>query len=296
VRIKIILTTTLGIALWLQLGCGASRQTAYLQDSQPAAAAADDAALQGLRDQAEAAWQGREDPAKLKEAIGLYEQLLAARADDRELLARLSRAYYFLGNAYLSDKDEVLAAFDKGARYGEQAMAVNAEFKQALAGGADDETALKHLTKDDVAGLYWAYSNLGKWSVLMGFTTVLKYKNKLKRFIDRVAELDPEFFHGAADRGLGAYFAKAPEFAGGDLDKAKTHFTRSLNLAPDYLGTKVLIAEYWATKKQDKEMYKKLLGEVLAADPNSLPDIVPEQKAEQKNAQKLLDEMDERFE
>ncbi|MFH1808658.1 MAG: TRAP transporter TatT component family protein [Pseudomonadota bacterium] len=289
----------MGFVLAAQLGCGASRQTAYLQDSADAKTpegASDETALQSLHDQAEAAWQAREDTAKLREAIALYEQVLTKKSDDRELLTRLARAYYFLGNGHLTEKDEVLAAFDRGARYGEQAMALNTEFKKAVAGGADDDEALKHLTKDDVGGLYWAYSNLGKWSVLMGFTTVLKYKNKLKRFIDRVTELDPSFFYGAADRGQGAFYAKAPDFAGGDLDKAKTHFTRSLNIAPDYLGTKVLIAEYWATKKQDKDMYQKLLKEVLEADPASLPDIVPEQKAEQKNAQKLLDEMDDRFE
>jgi tetratricopeptide (TPR) repeat protein len=131
--------------------------------------------------------------------------------------------------------------------------------------------------------------------VAKGFTTVLKYKNKLKAFVDRVVELDPQFFHGAGDRGLGAFYAKAPSFAGGDLGKAHQHFTRSLEIAPNYFGTKLLIAEYYATKKQDKTLYTKILQEVLAADPKVIPEIAPEQMADQVKAQRLLDLTEDKF-
>ncbi len=279
------------------LGCGETRKTAYLEDQKAAKApATEEAAGDDLKTQADAAWEGRGEKAQLEEAIKLYEQMIAANPADRDSLARLARGYYFLANGHLSDEAAIIEAYDKGAGYGEQAMATNAAFKKAIADGEPDEKALKLLTKDEAPGLYWAYSNLGKWAVAKGFTTVLKYKNKLKAFVDRVVELDPQFFYGAGDRGLGAFYAKAPSFAGGDLGKAHQHFTRSLEIEPNYLGTKLLIAEYYATKKQDKKLFTKILQEVIDADPSVLPDIVPEQKADQEKAKRLLALVEDKFE
>lgn len=290
------------------MSCGQSRKSAYLADqnnnTQDAKTSAGDsqgattatADSEALMAQAEEAWAARDDQAKLEQAIALYEKILANDPTQRAILVRLSRAHYFLANGHLKEHEAIIAAYDKGARYGEQAMGLNAAFAKAVKDGVKDEEALKLLNKEDAGGLYWAYSNLGKWAVAKGFTTVLKYKNKLKRFIDRVIELDPNYFYGAGDRGIGAFYAKAPSFAGGDLGLAKKHFAKSLEIAPDYFGTKVLIAEYWATKSQNKSAFKKALSEVLAADPTVLPEIIPEQKAEQRNAQRLLDQIDDLFE
>lgn len=305
VRKRVLFPVLFGVASMLWIGCGGSRKTAYLQDQKGQATpppAGDDGSdsADDLRASAEEAWQGREDLGKLKEAIALYEKIVAQEPSDQATLTRLSRAYYLLANGHFTDLEQQLAAFDKGAGYGEQAMALNAAFRKAVESGKSDTEALKLLEKEDVGGLYWAYGNLGKWSVAKGFTTVLKYKNKLKAFIDRVVELDEDYFHGAGHRGLGAYYAKAPSFAGGDLKKARHHFDRSLAIAPDYLGTKNLIAEYYYPKLQSedpkaKEKCAAILGEILSADASALPDIVPEQKLEQAYAQRLLDGIDEKF-
>jgi hypothetical protein len=57
----------------------------------------------------------------------------------------------------------------------------------------------------------------------------------------------------------------------------------------------VLWAEFYCTKTQDKDLYKKLLEEVIAADPNVDPEIVAENKIEQAKAKKLLAAIDDQF-
>ena len=86
-----------------------------------------------------------------------------------------------------------------------------------------------------------------------------------------------------------------PGFAGGDLEKSQIHYDVSLEKAPYYLGTKVLMAENLSVKQDDEEKFKKLLEEVLAADPNVNPEIAPEMKIEQEKAKELLDNIDEYF-
>ena len=110
-----------------------------------------------------------------------------------------------------------------------------------------------------------------------------------------VTEKDPDFFYGGPPRYWGAYYSIAPSFAGGDVELARQKYEESLKIAPDYLGTRVLMADTYATKVQDRDLYVRLLTEVLEADPTVLPDIVPEQKVEQEKAKDMLDQADERF-
>ena len=278
--------------LFLACGCGASRQTAYLAD----AASAKSVVAGATETTAKQLWDERENPAKLRQALELYEQLAKAQPTRRDLLERLSRGYYLLAYGYETEEEKILAAYDAGARWGERILGLSSRFKERIAASAKDYEALDVTTKEDVAGVYWAYANLGKWAVLKGFTTVLRYKSKLKAFVDRAHELDPSYYHAAADRGLGAFYAKAPSFAGGDLKKSRAHFDSALKIAPGYFGTKMLMAEYYAVKTQDRKLFERLLDEVIKGDPNALPDVVPIQKVDQRKARDLLATADELFE
>jgi len=288
------------LAALFVVACGASRKQAYTEDAKPtatAAAAATATMSPAEREtQAAFAWEKREDVDMLKKALELYEDVAKASPNSAAVLERLSRGYYLLATGYLKDRDAQLAAWDRGASFGERILGLNPEFRKKFEAGAKDYEALDVATKEDVAGIYWAYANLGKWSVTKGFTTVLKNKSKLKGFIDRVTELDPNFYYGAGDRGLGAFYAKAPRFAGGDPKKARAHFEKSLKITPGYLGTKTLMAEYLAVKTQDRELFDKLLNEVVAADVNAIPEIVAMQKVEQARAKDLLAKADDLFE
>jgi tetratricopeptide (TPR) repeat protein len=285
----------------LVASCGASRQSAYLTTGGEAAKeekakeAGKEAPKADLEQEAEAHWEKRGSVGDLWKAMHLYKQIVKTNPS-RKAFARLARGYYLLGYGYLKKKEEVLAAYDEGAKWGERIMGLSPKFSKKIAAGEKDYKALSVAKKEDVPGIYWAYVNLGKWSVLQGFTTVLANKSKLKAFIDKVTELDDKYYYAAGDRGLGAYYAKAPSFAGGDLEKSEKHFKKCLSIAPNYLGTKVAMAEFYAVKKQDKKLFKKLLDEVIAADVNVIPEIVPIQTIEKRKAKELLAKMDDLFE
>ncbi len=283
--------TLLLLAACTALGCGAKRNMAYLE--QPGAGQAADAAILS---QAQEAWNAREDRNSLQEAMTLYAKLVEQDPNNRGHMEILARGYYLLGVGHADSQEELLAYYDAGARWGERILGLNDAFRACVEAGSKDYQCLEHATAEDVPGIYWAYSNHGKWAVAMGFATVLKHKNKLKAFIDRVYELDPDYYYAAADRGLGAYYAKAPSFAGGDLDLARKHFEESLAAAPDYFGTKVLMAEYYCVKTQDKQLFTQLLTEVSQGDPEIYPDVVAIQKLEQQNARDLLAKADDFFE
>jgi len=174
-----------------------------------------------------------------------------------------------------------------------------------MAQGAKHADAIKLAPKEAVPAMYWYSTNLGKWAAGKGFATVLKYKDDIKATMDHVKALDEMYFYAGPWRYFGAYEARTAGIAGGDLGRSKEDFQKAVQMAPNYLGTKVLWAEFLCVKQQKDEdgdgqndgkvQFKKLLDEVIAADANVDPDIAAENAIEQQKAKKLLAKIDDLF-
>jgi hypothetical protein len=155
------------------------------------------------------------------------------------------------------------------------------------------EEAIKVVGKEGLEAMYWYAVNLGKWSRAKGLATLLGNKDRVKGVLTRVLELDETFFHGAPHRYFGAYYSLLP--VGRDLEKSRQHFEKSLAIAPGYAGTKVLMAETYAVKKQDRALFDKLLDEVLAMPEGAIPGLEPETRVEKQKARELKGQADDLF-
>jgi tetratricopeptide (TPR) repeat protein len=284
------------VVLWVSAlaACGPARKAAWEQPvsaSAPTAHASSEN-VPSLQEQASAAWAQREDRAHLEQAIVLWEQITQIEPQDAASLTSLARAYYLLADGHMrlnNQEDLMLGTFEKGVLAGERAlMALSPAFAEAVKTGTKVEVALQSMPSTAQASMYWYATNLGKFAILKGFTTTLFYKERIFSVMQRVMQIDETFYYGAPHRYFGAYYAKAPAFAGGDPNKSKEHFTKALQIAPDYLATKVLYAEYYATKTENKELFTELLKDVEKADPTALVEIIPEQHMEQEKAKRLL--------
>ncbi|HEY0709623.1 MAG TPA: TRAP transporter TatT component family protein [Polyangia bacterium] len=278
----------------LVASCGTGRQSQW--QTTPATVAAT-ASVPPSGD-AEADWNNRGDQAALERAIATWEAQVAAKPDDGEALARLSRAYYVLADGHLrtlGPKDQrYLGAFEKGTAAGERALAaLSPAFKEKVTRDEKVEEAIKVVGKEGLSAMYWYAVNLGKWSRAKGIAALLGNKDRVKGVLERVLALDETFFHGAAHRYFGVYWALLP--VGRDLDKSRTHFERSLAIAPNYVGTKVLMAEAYAVKKQDRALFSKLLAEVQAAADDAIPELAAETRFEKAKARELEAKIDELF-
>lgn len=258
-------------------------------------------AIQGdaraLIEEADKYWENRLNRADLDRAIALYLEAAQRDPENVELFTRLSLAYYFLAEAHSgNDKDAQLAAYNEGAQWGERALGIHPEFRRLVEEeGVKPEDAFYVLDKRYIGALYWSASNLGKWAKKKGIIAALSLRSRGIRAMERCLELDETYFYGAPHRWLGTYYAVIPAFAGGDLEKSQYHFERSLAIEPNYFATRVLRAENYAPKVNDRQLFESDLHYVLNTDPEVLPDIVPEQKVEQEKAKKLLAEIDDLF-
>lgn len=289
-------------AVWMSAalavsGCATTYEAKW--DEKPAATAASETdALIAATAEGDAAWDARADKAKLQEAITKWEAAFE-KGGTGELAAKLARAHYLLGDGYYAlenNQEGRDAEYQKGLDWATRALKLSApEFTKAMTEGKKHAEAITLAPKEAVPAMYWYATNLGKWAATKGFATRLRYKDDIKATMLHVKALDENYFYAAPWRYFGGFEALTAGLAGGSLEKSEENFKKSVELAPAYLGTKVLWADYLCTKKQDKETFKKLLEEVIAADAKADPAIEPENNIEQQKAKKLLAEIDEKF-
>lgn len=290
----------LALAILVPVGC-AGRKAVWKDEPTDTAKAPSDGQAAADAGTATAAgdehWAKRTDPASVRAALAEWEKVAEADPSNLGVMVKLTRGHYFLADGYLrGDEKEYLATMDKAVKWGERAMvAASPDFEAKMRDGGKIPEAVKVVSKEGVPAMYWYASALGKWAKKKGFAVLLGQKDNVKATMDRCLELDPSFYYGGPHRYFGAFYAIAPPFAGGDLEKSKVHFNKSLEIEPNYVGTKVLWAAELSVKQQDEDAFVELLNEVLAVPDDAIPELAPEIMVEKAKAKELLAQQDDLF-
>ncbi len=275
------------------LACG-PKSTATSSETSVAAAQADAGAA--VLEQADALWEERGDEAKLTEALDKYAAVVAA-GPNRHALIRLTRGWYFYGDAFATEKDVKVERWTKALEYGNQCIELNAEVSSQLKSGAKPKDAIQAATVEDVGCIYWTATALGKWGKIQSLSKTLKHLPTVKAYVTKADALDPSYYHYGPARYWGAYYAALPSFAGQDLDKSAQFFEAAIKAAPYYLPTRVLRAEYLAVSTQNVKQFDADLDHVINTDPNLRPDagITPENIKDIEKAKALVAKRHELF-
>jgi tetratricopeptide (TPR) repeat protein len=285
----------------LAAGCGSTRETAW--DTTSESVQLDDAAraqVAQLMATAKAAWAKRDDPAQAKAAIDAWTKASEIDPKNAEALNELTHAIYFYADCHLRFDEDNPEAYknmhEQGTRAAERALsAMSPAFADKMAAGELIENAISVLNADAVPALYWRSSNLGRWATLESFATLLSYKDEIRAIMEFCLDEYPTYFYQGPDRYFGVFYAKAPSFAGGDMKKSAAHFNIAIQAHPNYYGTRILMAEEWAVKEDNRPLFEELVNYVLNGDPNAIPEIVPEALCEKRKAKKLMSEIDDIF-
>jgi hypothetical protein len=113
--------------------------------------------------------------------------------------------------------------------------------------------------------------------------------------METVTRLDETFMDGGAHLYLGTIATLLPPMLGGRPDDARTHFERAVELCGGRnLMARVLFAKRYARMVYDRELHDRLLGEVLAANPDQ-PGYTLVNTLAQVQARELLDESPDYF-
>lgn len=220
-----------------------------------------------LGQQAASLYEAREDLGSAEKAIRAYEALLKASPGDYEILLRLSRLHYWIGqNLEGADDGKARFHYEKGGEYGKDAAKASPE---------------------KPGGYFFEAANLARENNLKGTFSNLWGISTVRRLNEKTASIAPDYFYGGPDRFFCALYAKLPGLLGGSTSKAIDHGKRAAAAFPDYAGNRYFLAEaYYKDGRND--LARKELEAAVAALDAAYPDVIPEQRMEKKRAEELL--------
>jgi hypothetical protein len=135
----------------------------------------------------------------------------------------------------------------------------------------DFKGALQSTTREDVPDLYWTAAAWGSAiGAVRGEVLRLAEIPIVDALIRRALELDDTFDYGSLHEFM-IVFESRGDSTGGNLDRARTHFTRARELARGRrISPLVTFAENVALQQKNRQEYESLLEEALAFDAQSI--------------------------
>lgn len=205
-----------------------------------------------------------------------YEMLTSKNVDPEKYEKYFNRAKQF---------------YTKGKQFGLKALKKNAGFKKALNKDLDTfKKALKSFGRSSVPRLFWTAMN---WGSLINLSkdspiAIAEYP-KVEAIMDRVLQLDENYFYGGPHLFFGFSYGSRPKMFGGSSVKSKKHFEKAINAYErKFLLSIVYFAQIYAVQTQDPVLFETLLNEVTSADVTVLPKARLANELAKKRAEWLL--------
>jgi tetratricopeptide (TPR) repeat protein len=228
-------------------------------------------------------------PAQLK----LMEGLLKGAPTNTAFLTALSMGFTGYAMLFVEEEDPHRASrlYLRARTYGLRAIGTEGPAQQGL------RARLKTVDKEALAPLFWATMSWYGWINLnLDDPEALAEMGTAQACLDRIMEIDPDYFFGAPYLLAGSMLAARPQMLGGDAKKAKEYFSRAMAvshgtffLAPYYY------AKYYAVRAQDRALFIDLLSGVAQGQPDHLKEVCLINAAIQKQAEGLITKADDLF-
>jgi tetratricopeptide (TPR) repeat protein len=159
------------------------------------------------------------------------------------------------------------------------------------------EKALKRVKKKQVEPLFWAAYAVGRGISLQKDDPMQVIDLvRVEKMMQRILDLDETFYYGSAHLFYAVYYGDRAPTIGGDPEKAKEHIERVDEINDGkFLMSKYYLARYYAYPKQDAELYKQALQEVLDAPSDIYPGEEAATSLAKSRAKRWLDQIDMLF-
>lgn len=118
---------------------------------------------------------------------------------------------------------------------------------------------------------------------------------RVKKILPVMMDIDPNWYGGTPYFSYATFYAVAPGFAGGDMEKAAEYFDKAYKIGVNKLNYRTAKARYYYSKMGDREGFQKDLEWILKQDPHKAGDAYPWAVYHQNDARRLLKNIDDYF-
>ena len=230
----------------------------------------------------------------------LLEGLIETAPGKRALRLNAAMMYFSYAFAFIEDDDPGYASilYRKGFEHGRAALLKNKKLIRDWDVSHKEFVAtLPALQKKDVPVAVWTAVNWAQFiSLHLDSTAVLRDIPKVMSLLDRVAELDGDYFEGLVYTMIGSLHSFRPPLMGGDPEESLRNFEMAFSISGDsFLLSEYLFARFYLYRIQDGDAFEETLTELIERelsgdDPYQLLNLIARRKAHV-----LLGEIDELF-
>ncbi len=229
----------------------------------------------------------------------LIDGMVEALPDNKRLLLSAAQLYAAYASAFIQEEDKVYATalYVRARDYALKALAQNG-LRNPSTGPFDEfEAGLHDLGEKDVPYIFWAGSCWGNWiSLNQGSMEAMAELPRVELLMKKVLELDEAFYYGGAHIFMGVLDASRPRVAGGDLDRARAHFLKAIELGDGkFLMAQIYYADYYARKALDRELFISILQKVREIPADITPELTLLNTVAHTRAKEMLNQVDEYF-
>ena len=233
-------------------------------------------------------------PANLK----ILEGLLKSDPGNREILKSLCMGYCGYSMLFVEEESRPRASllYLRARDYGMRSLGPGWDPVPDM-----ELERIKGLLRDtrekDLEALLWTTLSWNAWINLnLDKPAALAQLSLSRACLDRLMEINGDYQHGLPLILMGVTLSAAPKMLGGDPDRAKVYFERALDLSKRrYFLAQYYFARYYAVMVQDRELFSRLLEEVIKGDPGELRDACLINSVIQARALKLMEDIDNLF-
>jgi hypothetical protein len=235
-------------------------------------------------------------PSQLK----LMEGLLKVDPSNTELLKALCAGYAGYALLFVEDDSPARASelYFRARNYGIDSLG---DFGRLLtAAPRGDKTIKEAVAKvgpESLEHLFWTTVAWSGWISLRGDSPeAISQIWMVRMCLERIMEIDPDYFFGTPYALLGSLLAATPPVLGGDPSKSRDNFEKAIRSSKGlFFLSHVYFARHFAVRVQDRELFISLLDQVDRTDPGELPEACLVNVMMKKKAKRLKLKTDELF-
>lgn len=238
--------------------------------------------------------------ASIPSNLKLMEGLLKNDPENKQILTTLSMGFagYSLLFIEPEEPERASAFYLRALEYGIRSLGEKGAPLRNRDGRLEPvRAALKNMDPNDLEALFWATLSWNAWINLnLDKPSALAQLGAAEACLKRVLELDERFFFSGPHILMGASLAARPPLLGGSPEKARIHFEQAMqaNHKKFYLA-QVYFAKYYAVRVQDKELFARVLAEVIQGNPGELKEVCLINRVMQIRAQELAKRTEDLF-
>ncbi len=236
----------------------------------------------------------------LSSNLKLLEGLLKSDPQNKELLLLLAQGWsgYALGFAEDENPQRAKRFYLRARDYALRVLNQKEGFENARKQGlADLERFLKKYGKKDVPALFWSgFAWAGFANLSLNDPEAILALPEIQRYMQRVEELQPDFFYGAVYLFQGSMYGMKPRIMGGDPQKAGAYFEKNFKLNDEaFLLAYVYAAKFYAAKILDEELFDQYLNHIEKTPVNIRPGMRLFNQIAKKKARRLQKQKEDLF-